>query len=413
MTTSSKDLEAFNKAAALIAADEMEKSEYSHREGSSLYPKYYYKDDMGNYRRGVNAPAGHEDYQDYLGDDDGVDPLAPDQAPQFYTQDGRKMSRAPYSGADVEWNPNYHNQDPKNLWASRWVNPVNGEHEYSYIDSDLRDNQAFRINRENALTDNRLPYFRQYVVALFRSSHQKDRTVATILALLDQGRLRVRELMSLRVGDVRLSRDIIRLGRRIVHADQNLISHLGTLTSNRLPNEPLFVVPKVGQGGDLNYEEQRRIGPYFVVNLLEELGIPAESLQTYHASQTYSMALQRLLSNSYTNYMSAHYHALREVAAEMGHRLDAVDDPSMALQAIEQAAVDPLVVMAIKRACEDGTVDLNGPDMPEGSLHDAIPRVSMVLSGRTEDEEEFSYWLRTVALHDYMEDPGASAPNPM
>lgn len=389
-------------AISMIIQDDshLRKAEYSHKEGNDLSPKYYYKDDVGNYSKRGNAPKGHEDYDPLYGDaeDDG---LTPDTAPQFFTRDGRKLSRAPYTGADVQWNRNYHPKDTNNMWAGRWVNPVTGEHEYTYMDSDLRDGRMYKINRENSLTDNRLPHFRRYVVALAKSTHQKDKTTAVILALLDQGRFRVRELMALRVGEVKLNREIVVIGKRKIHADPSLVEHLRVLTNNKDPQAPLFSVAPVDVSGGIDHNKSRRLGPHFVVNLLDELGVSAEALQTYHASQTYSMEIQRVLSSNNTSYNAAHHFALLEVASEMGHNLDHVDDFESAIYAIEQAAVDPIVVMAIKRTCEEMGIGSDGGGTLQRPVFDAVPRVSMVLMDRTEDEEEFSYWLKTVPIHEF------------
>lgn len=401
---------AMAKALAAVEFEEnLEKANftYSHKEGNDMYPKYMYKDEYGNYSSRANAPKGHSDYDSAFGDAEDDD-FGPETAPQFFTPDGRKMSRAPYTDADVQWNPNYHRNDQQNLWAARWVNPVTGEHEYAYIDSDLRDNSQYKINRQNALTDNRLPHFRQYVAALFKSVHQKDKTVAVILALLDQGRFRVRELMALRVGDVQMNREVLTIGRRKVHGDPNLVQHLGTLTSNRHPMEPLFAVAPVGVNGDMDHAKMRRIGPHFVVNLLEEVGVSAESLQTYHASQTYSMEMQRIFGSHNVGYGAAHHFALLEVASEMGHNLDNVEDFESAIYAIEQAAIDPVVVQAIKVTCEKMGIGASGEQMLRRPVFDSIPHVSMVLTGRTPDEEEFSRWLRMVPLHNF---PGQEVKN--
>jgi len=390
---------------AILAMSEEEYFEkanftYSHKEGNDMYPRYVYKDEAGNVSTRGNAPQGHADYNSAFGDA-ADDAMSPENAPQFYSQDGRKLSRAPYTGADVQWNRNYHRNDPENLWAARWVNPVTGDHEYSYIDSDLRGNPQFQINRQNSLTDNRLPHFRQYVAALFKSNHQKDKIVAVALALLDQGRFRVRELMALKVGDVKLTREILTIGKRKVYGGPNLVQQLGAMISNRDPGEPLFMVAPVSMDGDMDYSNMRRIGPHFIVNLLEEVGVSAESLQTYHASQTYSVEIQRVFGSHNANYDAAHHFALLEVASEMGHDLGRVEDFESAIYAIESAAVDPIVVQSIKQSCEKMGIGTGGDTSLSRFVHDSVPQVSMVLTGRNEDEEEFSRWLRTVPVHNF------------
>ncbi|MCF6205367.1 MAG: hypothetical protein L3J47_00540 [Sulfurovum sp.] len=390
------------KAIKLIQQDELEKATmaYSHKEGNSILPSFVYQDEVGNMQRRSNAPQGHPDYDGSYADEDETLDLSQEEAPQFYTTDGRKLSRAPYTGTDVQWNQNYHQDDPQNMWAARWVNPVTGEHEFSYIDSDLSTNDRFKIHRENALVDNRITGFRQYVSALFASPHMKDGVVSLVLMLLDQGRFRVKDLLGLRVQDLHVAREIVSLGSRSVHCDLAVAQKISEMVGGRGLGEPLFSTPTLGMDGSLDYSKSRRIGPHFAVNLLAALGLSAEALQTYHATQTYSMAVQRALGSGSVGFQQAHMFALSSVASELGHDLSSVEDFEPALRAIESATVDPLAVSAIQASCTANGIPDSAGSINE-PVYSSVPHVSSTLSGKDRDEEEFSLWLRTAPIHTY------------
>jgi hypothetical protein len=388
----------FDENTVLKKAQPQIQANYSHREGDENHPRYWFTDDLGNYRRYTNAPDAHEDASKYYGESN-IHPSEPmqDSTPQFFSQDGRKLTRAPHSGAEVQWNPNYHKNDPKNLWAGRWVNPITGQHEYTYVDADLRSQPKFQINRQVALLDIRLPLFRQYVTALLKSTHIKDRVIGIALALLDQGRLRIREIAGLRVGHVQVKGDHITLANRSLHADSKIQQEIQALTSNRDPNEPLFAVPAVKANGEVDYSNIRRIGPHLLINVLDSLGIPFQALQMYHASQCYSMAFQNVLAQNDVSYDCAHHFAMLDVAMQLGHDLDSVEDYSTALESIQTAAVDPVVVDSIRSNCSKLGIGKNNNPLTK-PVWPSIPFVSAALTGRTEEEEGFSKWLHLVEL---------------
>jgi hypothetical protein len=373
---------------------------YSHKDGS-LYPRYYYKDGRGNYVRYTNAPDGTDDASKFFGEAQRYSG-EPDYGtnPEFFTPDGRKLSRVPAQNAPVEWNRSYHPSDTKNLWAGRWVNPVTGAHEYTYVESDLFNNDVLNVHRNNVVVDARLNVLRKYVVSLMQSQNLKDKITGLMLALLDQGRFRIRELISLRVGDVRNEGDIYTIGRRKCMIDNTIQNILTVITSGRQPQDMLFMVPRVGKDGGVDYSKMRRLGPHYVVNIIEEMGIPLQALATYHASQTYSVEIQRMFSQHNTSYNAAHTFALLEVASEMGHNLDNVEDFQQAIEVIGQTVVDPIVVRTIKQNVTD--MGIGGQDYLKRPVHQAVYHVVSNLDGLTQDERLFSQWIHSAPIHNYL-----------
>ena len=380
---------------------------YSHREGSDDLPTYYYQDENGNYFRYTNAPDGHADASP-LGGPAAIHPSEPmfPQNSEYYTPDGRKMTRAPFPGAEMQWNPNYHRNDPQNLWAGRWVNPVSGDHEYSYIDSDIREQPKLRIHQMNAIVDVRLPYLRQCVFNMLHSDQQKDVIVGLMLALVDQGRLNPVMLSQLVVSEVQIHGDLIRLGRFTVHAGEKIQQLITQLLVGKNPQDPVFAIPiltsdptaPIGVG-----TQYRQVGPHFIARMLERVGTPLPALQSYHATQTYSLQLARCLrENPAISFDCGHNFALLEVAKRMGHDFGAAPDVNQALQTIQQTLIDPVVVEIItQNAANEG---LGQGTEPMGrTFAPAIPHVSANLQTRTESERVFNQWLHTHPVHEHAE----------
>lgn len=387
--------------------------QYSHKEGTDEHPRFYYKDSKGNSIRYTNAPEWHSDYSKYHGQP-GLHPNEPvqDTSPEYFTEDGRKLSRAPSMGAEVEWNPNYHPQDPKNFWAGRWVNPESGEHEYTYLDSDFRSNEYFKIHKQNAIVDVRLPAFRRYVWDLFRSTQLKDQVVALMLALVDQGRCRLMELCSLTPQFIQIRGDLILLGRKIIHADQRINMAVQILAGNPNPMGPLFSMPMVKEDGTYDMLKSRRVGRHMITRIIESFGFTMEALHTYHATQTYSQEMQRILyQNQGISLEDAHRLTMLEIAEEMGYDLTQEPNLAEAMIYLQSALIDPVAAACIvenagKLSLGGGTGNGVTAQMP----HPAVPYVSAELSDKTYSEQEFSKWIQTAPCHNYM--PGSENGSP-
>ena len=323
---------------------------------------------------------------------------APQQPAPFQTQDGRVLNRSPYPGAPVEWNQSYHPEDTKNLWAARWVNPVKGDHEYAYLEEDIQRQPQMAIHQQNALVDTRIPYFRKYINTLLKSPHFKDHAVAAIMMLLDQGHMRLWEVIGLTVGDYVSNREIGVLGLKKIHSDLPFRQVLGTLSANRMPEEPLFAVPKVDSAGTLDWGQKRRIGPHLITNLMTEIGIPLQALQTYHATKVYVEAMEHFIHDKKASWDEAHKYAMVEIASEMGHDLRAVDDITVALDAIESVMVDPIVVQTIRNNSAALGLGLEQSNI-EHTSYMSVPHITSDLVGYTPSEEIFSDWLHTAPVH--------------
>lgn len=375
---------------------------YSGKEGPDDHPRFNYIDKHGNNIRYTNAPVGHADNISHFGES-APHPGEPlfESNPEFFTPDGRKLSRAPIDPNHVEWNQQYHPDSKRNLWAGRWVNPVSGEHEYTYLDKDIKNNPKLRIYFQNCLVDARLPYFREYVSNLFNSQMLKDQIVAITLALLDQGRYGVEELMTVSPSKVTVMGNLVKFNKRWIMGDYRLITAIESLKSSHHPDSSFFSVPKVKKDGEIDESVLRIIGPHYMYNVIDGHGMSLEGLFTYHATHTFSREVERLLARQPCAWPVAMAYGLEAVAAEIGYDLEHHPNKFKALLAIQEKLIDPIVIKILElNAKAAGAVNTDMSDIPPAPP--TVSPVSIELTQRTPHEEAFSRFLHKLDVHNYI-----------
>lgn len=377
--------------------------QYSHREGEEDRPRFYYQDDGGNLYRYTNAPTGHSDHSNMYGD-----PQVHESEPQFetnpeyFTPDGKKLNRCPEcDAAEIEWNERYNRYDPQNMWAGRWMDASSGDYRYTYLDSDIRKFPRFRIHQQNAIVDVQIPSLREYIVQLFDSTKLKDQFTAVCLALLDQGRIRATELAVLTPDDVRFDGNLVYLGNRRIYAGPKLLSALEIMKRNKAGDEPLFAIPLQDAEGKLDQSLQRRVGPNYLQAVLDQLGISLLGLQTYHSTLRFCQEVKRAIERYQAPWDQAVQHGLLSAALEWGHDFTQEMDASRVMQLVQAALIDPLIIDSLKRSAEESGMLTEMPVMEPPPAYIPIPAVSLELTTRTREEEEFSQWIHSVAIHEY------------
>lgn len=377
---------------------------YSHTEGSEDHPIFYYKDQSGNLKRYTNAPEGHTDHTKLAGEPQlhYTEPTI-EKNPEYFTPDGRKLTRAPFPNTQMQWNPNYHEDDPVNLWVGRWVNPVTGDHEFTYLAADMGNQPKLRINRQNTHVDVMIKYYRSYASQLFHSQQVKDHITGMCLILMDQGRMKPSEIAGLAATDVEISGDLIRLGERVIHADPKFQMAITALLMRSADAGPLFDIPQVDANGKYNPAYIRRVGPHYLINVSTELGIPPACLQTYQATQIYSQEVQKLLTLDNATLEVAHHFALLEVARKMGYDIDRDPDVNLALTGIQNSLIDPVVFEVIMGNAQKLEVHEGLPQLGKTSFA-AVPIVNADLVDKTPAEQEFGTWLHSYPVHAHAEE---------
>lgn len=382
---------------------------YSHSEGPKDHARHFYTDQNGNFIRYTNAPSGDKNQTRHFGEPQ-LHPLEPtlESAPQYFDPTGRKLTRAPGSQA-VEWNQSYHPDDPKNFWVGRWVNPSSGEHEYTYLDADVRRHPAMYIHQQLQLTDVRIPVLRQYIQTLSNSPMLKDRIVATALALLDQARFRVQELTALSVGEIQDNQSFYVIGNRMIFPDHKVRVMLSLMTENRTDTEPFLAVPFTKKNGDVDEMLLRRIGPHYLNAVLDQLGLSLEGLQIYHATQAFSREITRLTTQYHAPFNVALEYATLSVASEMGHDVTQEQDMEQILPMIRELLLDPVVVRALEMNAEEMGLN-NGMPLLLPLPPPFVAYVSFDVGNLTPDEKEFSTWLHKFPAHTALPEPQAQQP---
>lgn len=410
---------ALEKAAAaqqppVLTQDKKVPPEYSYafRDGDEATARFYYQDPVGNLVRFTNAPTDSDDHSPYFGEAE-PHPAEPtlDRNPEYFSPEGRKLTRRPdIDPAGVEWNQSYSRYDPQNLWVGRWRDPDTGELQHTYLDADVREQPRLQLHQQNALVDARIPALRQYIGALYRSDRIKDQITAVALALMDQGRMRAVEVACLRPRDVQFRQGpIVELGRRRIHAGPEIEQALETLKRTRSGDEPLFSVPLQDAEGGVDQSLRRRLGPNYLMQVLDTRGIGLYGLQTYHGTLAFVREAQRRLTQYDLPWEQAKMGALMVAALEWGHDFQAEDDPARVLQLIEAVLIDPIAAETLYRNAEaQGLVGASGArESPPAMI--PIHRVTMDLADRTQAEAEFSRWLHAHPIHEHAEPPSEAS----
>jgi len=379
---------------------------YVYRSGSHGIYDFWYKDRFLNYWQYTNAPEHHPDYDPLSGNAILVaDQVMPNLAPQFYTEDGRKLHASLPIDTELLRNEAYDPMNPSSIWYGMYE-VEDGSVRFMYLDSDIRENLDLWVQYNLRTTDSGLVRYRKYAAKLLQSAHPKDRVVALILMLVDQGMYDMYELLTATVADVEyVDSTVIFLGKKIV-LDVVLLDLFTSLTTGRDGEEPLFMLgTRMGQ---------QPIGPRHMQSIFSALRISPAYLLFWHVSHLYSKIVHRLAANA-VDIKDFHEMALIEV----GNVLGTPDD------------ISHLVDLQLQRVLKQNYREEDEPPMldepeedtaPEGDEEEPPPpdevgksltkinpdpfgvlTVWADLTAKRPDEMDFSKWLHSMPLHEVTE----------
>jgi len=347
---------------------------YWRREGVPGSYRYYYRDHVGNVIQGTNAPVGHAHYDKKLGTPqlhrDEPDPI---QHPQFFDpRSGRKMNRAVPEHA--EWNPEYNKAVPLRMWGARWRADPNDEtshFEHGYYDSDLRERDELKFNQDNRHFDQQLPKVRKFYSSLMQSKQLAHRALGLMVALLDQAYMRAGRkiheeergtigLTTLKVGNVKIKGNMAtfsyvgKLGvdqQQVVVLDPKSMSILQelTLAEGKKRTDYLFSVP-VRRGSQVKFQE---IGYNKLRRTLATLGVTPKQFRTYHGTEIFSRAFERLLQQYSQGRITAKTlsgvteEAALESAKALGHYIGKGEDRKAHAATALRSYIDPVAVKSL------------------------------------------------------------------
>lgn len=337
---------------------------------------YWYTDRAGNYWKYTNAPEDHPDYDPRLGIPvmERKQPLPADN-PQFFTFEGKKRNQAVPADLLADINESYSPIDSRNIWFE--VYEREGDRRYVYLDSDIRENVDLWVQYQLRITDANIPNLRRFAVEKFNKPHVKDRIIAAVIMLMDQGLYELEELLDASVGDLEFVDSTVKfLGRKFL-SDSEFLDFLTSLKAGREASAPLFMIPSVGGEG--------RLGTSHLASIFRYLRVSPTYLLSWNASYIYSKAINRLSFEKVDPEM-VDMVALSEVKRTFGTQND--------LQHLIDTKLRNSLLERYASVVEKSLV-------PRVAADDyAVLTVLSDLIGRRDDEIEFSTWLHVTPLHD-------------
>lgn len=371
---------------------------YVYRSGSHGIYDYWYKDRFLNYWQYTNAPESHPDYDMLSGNAILVaDQVMPNLAPQFYTEEGRKLHAAMPLTAELQRNEAYDPLNPASIWYGAYE-AEDGSWRFMYLDSDIRENLDLWVQYNLRTTDGGLVRYRKYAAKLLQSPHPKDKVIALILLLVDQGMFDMYELITATVGDVEyLDSTIVFMGKKLV-LDVVLLDLFTSLTVARDAAEPLFMIgTRMGQ---------QPLGPRHMQSIFKALRVSPAYLLFWHVSNLYSRIVHRMAAAG-VDIKDYHSMALIEIANVLGTPDDISHYVDLQLQRVlKQNYREEDEPMALEEPPEE-------EEVPEEEMDKSLTKVAPDSFGvltiwadlvvKRPDELEFSQWLHSMPLHEVSE----------
>lgn len=386
MVSSNKNIE---KAVGLPSDMDME-HEYVYFTGYYDIRDYWWVDNAGNYWRYTNAPEDHPDYNKYRGEP----MIHPEQPmpttdPEYFTDDGFKRHQAIAPELIPQRNPAYDPGSAKEMWFE----VVQSEElvRYVYLDADVRENLDLWVQYQLRLADAGLLQYRKYAYDLFRADHPKDKITGVILMLLDQGLFLPDQLVDLTVADlVFIDRTVMLNGRKVV-CDDGLLDFFTSLTQDRMPEDPLFVLQTVHGRNSLGYN--------YIHAVLRNLKMDPYYLLAWHANHMFSRIMHRMAVDG-VPLEEASVKVYEELANALGTDED--------IRFLVDTKVKNILLENYEEDTEGGEDKL--PEEPDQEVQKAltfqpqdsyaVPAIFTDLMERRGDELEFSIWLHSEPMHD-------------
>jgi hypothetical protein len=139
--------------------------------------------------------------------------------------------------------------------------------------------------------------------------------------------------------------------------------------------------------------------------VVDTQGLSLLGFQTYHGTISFSREVDRAIIHYQANWEQACSHALMVVAKEWGHDLSVEPDPLRVLQLVQEVLVDPVVMRVMQTAAQEQRLLGAQPSQTLPPPTVPIPFVAIDAVDRNAEEQEFSDWIHTVAVHDFAEFP--------
>jgi hypothetical protein len=349
----------------------------------------------GNIVTGTNAPEDHEDHNPEFGSPE-VHPNEPNlnTNPDLFDESGRKLDRPIPRGAEVENNPNYDPDKSKgNFWVKKFKDPESGEDNYAYLHRDQLLDPKMKNNLAIKYLDVQLPKIRQWYDSLLKSEKLSQKALGLFVALLDQGKMSIPNLSTLKVSNVDFS-----TGNTVTFKCDD-----GSVAKVVLDWELLQVLHSLLEGKEstdlvFTTDGQQLAVPVVVKFLQDKFGITPDSFRIYGFTLAFVKEFQRLIdskggSEDLESIGKIQEQAINNVAKEFG-----TDEEEII------SLIDSITSQAIMLAASASGSSVSKSNKVFKSI---ILVISSNLTDKTPEEESFSRWLHSYVLHDHEKHWGA------
>ncbi len=346
-------------------------------------PRYWFKDQFGNYYAYNNAPEDHPDHNFHLGEPllDVNQPL-PHSDMEFYTPEGLKKNMAVEAGVQPTQNPAYNKMDLSAIWYEFYPDKE-GKVQYIYLDADIKENPCLWVQQQLRSTASGLPGYRKYAADLFSRNHPKDKQTGLILMLVDQAMYSMEQLTNASVGDLSIADKTVTLLNKKFLCDDTVFDYLTSLQAGREEGDPLFEI-------DTTYGKY----PFslkYLSYVFQSVAVSPVFLPVFHANSIYSRCLTRL-SLQQVPLKQALEQALDEVASALATTTDVNGYVDTKLRTTLSANYPPTGMA--KGLPATGT--------------DITFLVDSALSAIKPDEQQFCDWLFGEPMHEVSEQDQAA-----
>lgn len=367
--------------------------QYVYKTGEHELYQYWYRDTIGNYWEYTNAPEGHPDYSPLNASAILVqEQPMPHTAPHFYTEEGFKLNIGIPEGVESQRNEQYDPTNHSSIWFEVYQSPQ-GLIRFVYLDADVRENLDLWVQQQLRIADAGLPSYRKYAADLFEGGNPKDRVIAAILMLVDQGLYGLEELVFAAGEDLEFIDNTVKLLGRKFLCDPVLLDFFTMLKAEVEPGSPLFYTET------MNGKEP--VGIRHISAIFRGLKMKETFIRSWHANHLFSRIVHRL------SLQQVPVEEVEELAlSELARVFVTPEDVSFMLDYKLRDTLmnnyDVQNIEEIQGGIENPEED---PEVQKSLTHVStddfgVNQIWSDLKTRRPDEREFSSWLQSEPLHD-------------
>lgn len=340
--------------------------------------QYWYQDRAGNYWKYSNAPTDHQDFDPLLGEPilDGEQTF-PHANPEFFSPEGYRRHMAPPPESTPMSNEEYDPNSLESIWAEYYLAPSGDSIRYLYLDRDCKENLDLYIQHQIRVVDAGLVKYRKWAAEQFMSSHDKSKTVACILMLVDQAYYTIEELSEAKVADLSFIDDTVYLLGKKFRCDPTFLDYLSSKVIGRAIDEYLFMQDTING--------REPLGLYTLYSTFAYLRVSPVFLKYWHATNIYSKIVNR-----YALLKVPEEEVEAKAYLELSHVLNTTEDVRF--------LVDHQVSNTLLRAYSSAEA-MQKSLLTAKSDNFGVHLVDSSLVTRKQDEQSFSVWLHSTPLH--------------